>query len=946
MRSESFGNGFFKAGGALRPDSPSYVRRPADDELFDRVVSGEFCYILTPRQMGKSSLMVRTASRLKEQGMSVAVIDLTALGSGEISAEQWYLGLLTELQRKLRLSIDPEIWWQEHASLGRVQRFTEFLRHVILKENENQVVIFIDEIDATLQLDFTDDFFAAIRAMYNARANDPEFKRLTFVLLGVATPSDLIKDRTRTPFNIGHEITLQEFSRADASVLQDGLEKVHFNYGAFILDRIFYWTNGHPYLTQKLCLSAAETKSSTWTNERIDDLVNQLFLSEEARRETNLQFVRDGVQTSPNRRQLLKLYHRVYDGKRIPDDQRALNKNRLKLLGLVKPEHGVLKVRNEIYRRVFNLDWIKANTPIDWQTYIALASVFLTVFLAGIFGYLLYISPEQIDASQAETFITNFRQATSPDLRVTNLSNLFRIPGFEDRARELFFTEITFEEQVALFEKVDAQALGSRLIIIARGLYSHIDDNSTANQLLNRMGRSLRRVENDEAINIATEIEQWVKGRDYATQGEFDYALNAYNTVIDLNPDNIGTHFDRALAATKLDQYENALADFDAVLEIISRASPTPTPTGILTPTSTATPNETSNPSSPDVLTPTSVSTKTTAISTLASATTVALASTLPIQRFTNSTQIVAQVEEKIRSNALLLVTLSKNSSLYPNVAQVVDEFSIISTPSPTVSSTDTPIPTSTPLPPPLVRDTPSSTSSATVTPSLSTPIPTSIPEAIVVANELNLRFGPGTTYDRVGLLHQGDILDIQGRISDNSWIQVVPVRGILGWVVAEPNLVQINMDLNTVPIVPFPPTQIPLVTSTPTFSVIYSSPILTNPDNGVGTFGAFPTLFWTWDGELREDEFFEVRVWHESITYHPSLGWVKQPVFDYNLAGQKGGKYYWSVAIIKDKDVRVKDWYKPEQWPYPVWEHRPDKEDNSIQMSPESETRFFLFTP
>jgi hypothetical protein len=41
--------------------------------------------------MGKSSLMVRTAARLREEGVGVAVLDLTAIGQN-LSAEQWYGG--------------------------------------------------------------------------------------------------------------------------------------------------------------------------------------------------------------------------------------------------------------------------------------------------------------------------------------------------------------------------------------------------------------------------------------------------------------------------------------------------------------------------------------------------------------------------------------------------------------------------------------------------------------------------------------------------------------------------------------------------------------------------------------------------------------------------------------------------------------------------------------
>src|SRR2546425_1032144 len=69
---------FYVTGGTLRSDAPSYVERQADKELMAGLVKGEFCYVLTSRQMGKSSLMVRTASKLREQAIAAVVLDLTA----------------------------------------------------------------------------------------------------------------------------------------------------------------------------------------------------------------------------------------------------------------------------------------------------------------------------------------------------------------------------------------------------------------------------------------------------------------------------------------------------------------------------------------------------------------------------------------------------------------------------------------------------------------------------------------------------------------------------------------------------------------------------------------------------------------------------------------------------------------------------------------------------
>ena len=251
--------------------------------------------------------------------------------------------------------------------------------------------------------------------------------------------------------------------------------------------------------------------------------------------------------------------------------------------------------------------------------------------------------------------------------------------------------------------------------------------------------------------------------------------------------------------------------------------------------------------------------------------------------------------------------------------------------------------PTATPQPltdtPPPPTDTPAPT--ATLSP---TPTP---PEAVVVANELNLRAGPGVDYNAIGVLHQGDTLNIQGRIASNEWIQVNPDRlDTSGWVAASANLVQVNTKLDTVPIVETPPPPPPLTPTIP--PPLYVAPTLTSPEDGHPTFGTFPPLEWSWEGHLAQDEYFEVRIWHESLTYHPSYGLVKQTIFDYNLGqGEKlEGKYFWSIIIVKDKDVRWKDWYRPDAWPYPVWEPDPAKNNNGIYLSEESESRYFVFTP
>src|SRR5207302_3956006 len=117
--------------------------------------------------------------------------------------------------------------------LGPLQRWMAALREVVLNAfpaaptaqrselpGTHSIVLFIDEIDAVRSLPFsTDEFFAAIRECYNRRTEDPELRRVTFCLLSVATPSDLIRDTRTTPLNIGRRIDLADVTPADAAPL-------------------------------------------------------------------------------------------------------------------------------------------------------------------------------------------------------------------------------------------------------------------------------------------------------------------------------------------------------------------------------------------------------------------------------------------------------------------------------------------------------------------------------------------------------------------------------------------------------------------------------------------------------------------------------------------------------------------------------------------------------
>ncbi len=322
----------YTVGGTVQANQAGlYLSRQADTELLQLCQQGTFAYVLTPRQMGKSSLMIRTAEQLMAAGTQAVIIDLTQIGTG-VTADQWYMDFLDLVASQLYLSTDGRAWWQAQTT-GNTLRLTRFFQEVVLAEVEEPVVIFVDEIATTLSLDFTDDFYTAIRYLYVARANDSRLRRLSFVLIGVATPGDLIRDPKRTPFNIGQRVDLTDFTLAEALPLAAGLNLPETQ-ARPSLEQVLAWTNGHPYLTQRLCQALTQTGPGPWSDPQVAAVVTQTFLGDRSDQDNNLQFVRDMLTKRaphPFEQEVLTTYRAIYRGQPpVPDEEQNLVKSPLR----------------------------------------------------------------------------------------------------------------------------------------------------------------------------------------------------------------------------------------------------------------------------------------------------------------------------------------------------------------------------------------------------------------------------------------------------------------------------------------------------------------------------------------------------------------------------------------------------------------------------------------
>ncbi|MDB9313230.1 AAA-like domain-containing protein [Spirulina sp. CS-785/01] len=362
----------YQVGGSLSYNAVTYVKREADTKLLSSLKQGEFCYVLNSRQMGKSSLLVKTRHQLKQEGYLCPSIDLTTVGSENVTPLQWYKGIIAELWRGLTQLEDFNFkgWWSDEQDFSLLQRLSRFVGDVLLPSfPQEKIVIFVDEIDSTLSLPFpVDDFFAWIRFCYNQRAINSDYNRLNFAIFGVATPADLIRDKTRTPFNIGTAIELTGFTLQEATPLLQGLQLKVGNPQA-ILQEILNWTGGQPFLTQKLCklivtssqedikpeVSIPLGMENFWVSSLVQTRIVHNWESQDE--PEHLKTIRDRLFYNEQRLpRLLSLYLHLLDGQVIPvNDSRE--QSELVLSGLVVKHRGRLQIKNPIYQEVFNPDW-------------------------------------------------------------------------------------------------------------------------------------------------------------------------------------------------------------------------------------------------------------------------------------------------------------------------------------------------------------------------------------------------------------------------------------------------------------------------------------------------------------------------------------------------------------------------------------------------------------
>lgn len=455
------GERFYVVGGPVQPRRGCYVERAADRQLVEKLREGEYCHVLAPPQTGKSSLVARSARELRKQGYLTAVVDLGQTVGRDRGSEagRWYYGIAYRIVRDLRLTVDLQHWWQEKKPLSPLQRLNEFFWEIVLANTRSPVIIFLDEIESVADLEFAADLFVAVRACHDARAAEPDYERLRFALFGTALPVDSSGVSGLSLFDVGRRIDLGDFTFEEARPLcrEIGMEPGDAERALY---RVFYWTGGHPYLTQKMCRAMARVPNGVHSDEEVDAFVSSRFLAGNApHNEPNLRRTRSLVgKRHALSHSALRLYRRLRRGRKIRYDRHSPEHEWLRVTGLASVNvDGRLQVRNKIYAQVFTSRWVTQTVPFDWQRTGKFAAIAL--LLVGLpYWYTQWLPRSYIETLQSP--MADFAQAEGA------YRGLRRLPGFVGQADDLFGVVLERESRSAeswddaLAADVQMRALG------------------------------------------------------------------------------------------------------------------------------------------------------------------------------------------------------------------------------------------------------------------------------------------------------------------------------------------------------------------------------------------------------------------------------------------------------------------------------------------------------
>ena len=235
--------------GSIPLDSPFYLKRSLIENQIEREIqkSGALIRIKAPKEMGKTSLLLRILDYADKQKYYTASLNLEQADQAILSdLNQFLRWLCANISRQLKRKPMLDEYWDE--DMGSKISSTLYLQDYILDSIDAPLVLALDEVNQVFEHpQVAKDFLPLLRSWYEEAKRLPVWQKLRLVVIH-STEIYVPLELNQSPFNVGLPIQLEDFNLAEIQQLAQryGLS---WKDGDVRANQLMSVVGGHPALT-------------------------------------------------------------------------------------------------------------------------------------------------------------------------------------------------------------------------------------------------------------------------------------------------------------------------------------------------------------------------------------------------------------------------------------------------------------------------------------------------------------------------------------------------------------------------------------------------------------------------------------------------------------------------------------------------------------------------
>ena len=234
--------------GAVAIGSPFYLERTFLETQIKQEISkpGALVRIKAPREMGKTSLMLRILEHAQQLGYRTVSLNLEQVDQAILADLSKFLRwLCANITRQLQLKLTLDEYWDE--DLGSKISCTSYFEDYLLESITTPLVLALDEVHQIFEHpEVAKDFLPLLRSWYEEAKTLPLWQKLRLLVVH-STEIYVPLQLNQSPFNVGLPVQLETFSLAEIQQLAQryGLDWETEEQAGQLMQLV----GGHPALT-------------------------------------------------------------------------------------------------------------------------------------------------------------------------------------------------------------------------------------------------------------------------------------------------------------------------------------------------------------------------------------------------------------------------------------------------------------------------------------------------------------------------------------------------------------------------------------------------------------------------------------------------------------------------------------------------------------------------